>query len=264
MSINNPEQRRSTNPDIAESTHDLKALHAQPAVTPDKEHRDKKGMSLKTKLGLGLAGLGIAGTAGFIGKSLAGGSEAAPAPREPEASAPVTPGETAEPTPEVEPEVDKYSLAVADYSTFEEVVRAYYVKDSEYLASASDTYDQPGDPKYLEALYGAGWENNPELAEYVSDIRDISVVVSTNHFATGENGDTEYEHNVEVTDIQDVVEGDGQVSGLVTIHSTDNIMETVLAMNAEENLDSVAQFHLTFTDVSGYWQVTEVDNLNNN
>lgn len=32
-----------TNPDIASSTHDLKAMHAQPAVIPPEANRDKTG-----------------------------------------------------------------------------------------------------------------------------------------------------------------------------------------------------------------------------
>lgn len=268
MSIEQQPPKHTTNPDIAETTEQLKALHAQPDAKVPVEHQDdrKDGMSLKTKAGLLLAGLGIAGTAGFVGKSLAGGGEASPAPTTPEASAPVTPGpaETQAPSPEVETEMDKYGINVADYPTFEEAVKAFYQKKEEYYASSSDKMDQPGDSKYLDALFGPDWASSDELGEYVSDTQALSVIISTNHFATGENGTTEYEHTIQVTGVEDVSEGSGQVAGLVTVHTTDNIMDTVLAMNNTENLDDYAQFHLTFTDVDGYWQVTEVDNLNDN
>jgi len=166
-------------------------------------------------------------------------------------------------TPEVQNEVSKYGIDVASYHTFEDVVRAFYEKSGEYQASAK-TYDEQGNPKYLEALFGTNWETNPELSEYVGDLRDSSVIVSTNHFATGENGDTEYERTLEITGIEDVKESADQVAGVVFFHETDNIMDTVLAMNADHNLDSYGQFHLTFDNVDGVWQVTELDNVNNN
>jgi Tfp pilus assembly protein PilW len=242
-------------------------------VVPAPEHRDDKDQndrrrSLKTKLGLVLAGVGLLGTGGLVAKSAFGGNSADSAPdRSPAASATPTPGpETTTPSPEVEQQADAFGISATDNPTFEDAVKAYYSKLDEYMQSSSDTYDKPGDPQYLTALFGVDWQNNSELSTYVSDLEHGSVTISTNHFATGENGDPEYENHTDVTEVRNVTESDDQVAGEVTVHGTDNVMETVLAANASTgvDLDQYGHYHLTFTNKNGNWVVTEVDNLDNN
>lgn len=236
------------------------------ALTPD----TKKG-GLKMKLGMGLAAIGLVGTAGFVGKMVGGNSESNSAEKpqtEPSVSAPVAPGEASDPTtsPEVNSEQDKYGISTTDYTTFEDVATAYVAKIDEYLASSSDTFDQPGDSQYLDALLPVDRQSNSEFSTYANDLIDLSITISTNHFATGENGTTEYENNTEVVGFRDIVESDGTLSGYVTLHGTDNVMDTVLAMNATENYDDTTEWHFTFSDIDndGYWEVTEVDNLETN
>jgi len=251
-------QPTEINPDVAHTTEELKANYARPSVLPPEANKDKTRRIGHFPL---LIGVGAAGLAATIGLYIANQGDGDPTSGRPTESTSALPNNTN--TPEVQNEVSKYGIDIASYHTFEDVVRAFYQKSGEYQASAK-TYDEQGNPKYLEALFGADWETNPELSEYVGDLRDSSVIVSTNHFATGENGDTEYERTLEITGIEDVKESADQVAGVVFFHETDNIMDTVLAMNADHNLDSYGQFHLTFDNVDGAWQVTELDNVNNN
>ncbi len=197
-------------------------------------------------------------------------NESNPTPEpSPSNSAPATPGETSDTngtSTETESPLDTFGVNANENPTFEDAVTAYFEKYNMYQSSASHTYDEPGDLRYLEALFGSDWESNAELEGYTQWLQDSSVTISTNHFATGENGDVEYEHNVEVTGVREVSESPAQVSGIVSIHATDNVMETVLSAFSSTgvNLDSEGEFHFTFANVGGYWQMTEVDNLNNN
>lgn len=111
MSINNPEQQHSTNPDVAQSTAELKALHALPAETPPEEHRDDKDEKARKRARRKKMGY-IAGAAMSIPPLVATaafmlGLEKADNKTEPQTnpgnSAPANPGagETAN-TPEVE------------------------------------------------------------------------------------------------------------------------------------------------------------------
>lgn len=95
MSINNPEQRQNTtNPDIADSTHDLKALHAQPAVVPPREHRDERMGWKKPAAVVALLGAGAAAAFG-ITKAVGDHESANHVPeRSPSTSAPANPAET--------------------------------------------------------------------------------------------------------------------------------------------------------------------------
>jgi hypothetical protein len=234
-------------------------------VVPAPEHRDDKHdkkFNWKKPAAV-VALLGAVGAGAFIAKGQGGDRPNAAPDRSPAASATPTPGEQAKPSPEVESKMDKFGINVADYPTFEQAVTAYYDKLSSYFASSSDTYEQPGDPQYLDALFGSDWQTNSELAAYVQANQDSSVTISTNHYATGENGDTEYEHTIKVMGVSDTTESSEQVAGIVNIHATDNIMDTALSgfTNTGENLDSYGSFHLTFHNVDGYWQVSEVDNL---
>jgi hypothetical protein len=92
MSIEqNPDQRQRTN-DIAETTPDLKALHAQPSVIPDKEHRDDKGKWKKPIAAFALLGAVAAGA--IVGHNKLSGNEANPTPdRKPVATSSPNPGE---------------------------------------------------------------------------------------------------------------------------------------------------------------------------
>jgi len=267
-SMSDLEHRRTqpteTNPDIAHTTEELKSNYARPSVLPPEANKDKTRRIGHLPLMAGGAAVAIAAVAGGYFATRGGEKQSTdPIDTEPSVSAPAVPGETEVSSPEVEGDLSKYGIEAEKYQTFEDVVTAFYQKSSEYQASAK-TYDEQGNSKYLEALFGTNWETNPELSEYVGDLRDSSVIVSTNHFATGENGDTEYERTLEITGIEDVKESADQVAGVVFFHETDNIMDTVLAMNADHNLDSYGQFHLTFDNVDGVWQVTELDNVNNN
>ncbi len=264
-------ERHSTqstvNPDIASTTHELKAIHAQPSVIPPEANKDKTRRLGHAPI-VGTLALAITlGVGAFIG-TRGGESQPTPERTEPTQSAPAVPGtndsESSAPSPEVESELDKYGISAAEYSTFEEVATAWTEKIDEYLASSSDTYDEPGDPNYLDAIYGSDWQSNPELSANVTYLQETSVIVSTNHFATGENGTTEYNSSTEVTKVWDVEESEDEVSGYVTFHDTDNIMDTVLAMNNTENLDVYSDWHYTFKKVGDRWQVAELDRLDNN
>ena len=225
---------------------------------------EKKKRSMLTRAGLVLGGLAAVAGLGAGAKSVMSGGESTPAPeRSPSTSGPVTAGENEGPSPENETTTDIYTISAASNPTFESAVTMYYDRLNTYYASSSDTYDQPGDPQYLDALFGADWASNGELAAYVGSLEKSSQNISTNHFSTGENGDTEYEHNVEVTGVSDVEESADRVAGNVTLHATDNIMDTALSAfsSTGENLDEIAEFHFTFENVDGNWQVVEVDNL---
>lgn len=86
--------RSTNNPDIASDVHELKALHAEPSVTPPEANRDKTRRVGHFPLVVG--GLAVT-TAAIVGGYFAtkGDADPASAPKkDPEASAPVVPGET--------------------------------------------------------------------------------------------------------------------------------------------------------------------------
>ena len=184
----------------------------------------------------------------------------------PTAGAGVTPGETTGSTPEVESSLAKFGISVAEYPTAELALTAYFNRIAEYAKSSSDTYDQPGDPERLNAILGEDWESNEELDDWGNGLRDNSVIISTNFNATKADVGTPYEyvHTIDVVDIQNVQEAANEVSGLVTIHETDNKLDTVLAGGVDGNMDVTGQIHVTLVNKNGYWQQVEVDNLNNN
>lgn len=258
-------------PDYLEGYSDDERAAARQAQTDIAA--EKTGKSPKRTIRRAIAGIAagavVVGGGAAVYKGVTGGKNTA---ERTSTSAPVNPSEdptsanTPEETgaPEVESSLSDYGVSVAENPTFDLAAQAYFVKLGEYLASASDTYDQPGDPERLNALLGEDWESNPELDDYGFSLQESSKTISTNHFATGENGSTEYEYNINVESVEDVEESDDQIAGLVTIHVTDNIMDTLLAMNNEANLDSTGQHHFTLSNVDGYWQVVEFDNLNNN
>lgn len=225
--------------------------------------KEKPRFSLGQKIGA-TAALLVVGAGAAFGVGRAVGGESNPDAKEPGVSASANPSEGPTDATEVESNVAKYGVSASEYPTFDLAAKAYFEKLGEYLSSASDTYDQPGDPERLNALLGEGWESNPELDDYGYSLQESSKTISTNHFATGENGSTEYEYNINVESVEDVEESDDQIAGLVTIHVTDNIMDTLLAMNNEVNLDSTGEHHFTLSNVDGYWRVIEFDNLNNN
>jgi|GEM_PF-2454367 len=208
----------------------------------------------------GLLGAGAA----VVGVTQGGGETGPKGPDSttPSASANPTPGETTPSNPEVEPG-NPLGVSAVENPTFQQAATAYYAQLEQFFQSGTPESEQAGDTQYLDALLGSDWSTNSEFGEYASDLQETAQTISTNHYATGENGDPEYESTLEVTEVTGVTESAEEVSGIVTLHATDNIMDTVLAMGAStgENLDSTNQYHLTFQNVDGQWQLKEVDNL---
>src|SRR5689334_536652 len=124
MSIEqNPDQRHRRD-DIAETTPDLKALHARPAVIPGKEHRDDKGSGLGKKIGIAVGGLALVG-AGFFGAKVAGNGDHAPTPdRKPVATSSPNPSET-KPTQAETSDFTPTELSVEKYQDGDALIRAF-------------------------------------------------------------------------------------------------------------------------------------------
>jgi hypothetical protein len=234
-----------------------------------------------------LAGTAAVGSLGYgASKALGNDHDATPVPTTPTASAPVVPGatetgsaigenegagledqtqspESTPATPEVESALAKYGLSVEAYPDFKSLASAYYEKYMDYRASGTVS-GEPGDPQYLEALYGKDWSNG-RMAPYVQDVINNSINVINRHIATGENGDPEYQETLTVTDISDISEAPDKstASGIVTFHYTTNAGETVLKnLPGATSEDTYGKFRLEFTNTDGYWQLTAANNLN--
>jgi len=237
------------------------------------EHRDDKKSGMAKKVIASIAGVAVLGGGAFAGvKMLGGNGDSHEGQSRPTATAPANPGETkpsqesSPSTPESDSALALYGIEVDQYPTFDAVVNTYYKEYTDYRSSGNVS-GEPGDARYLEALYGRNWENSP-MATYVNAVIEDSIftinrLVATAN-ATGEPGDAKYEESTTVTDTSDInVSPDGsKMSGIVTIHYTTNAGDTVFASYADaHDADSYGKFKLEFTNKYGYWKLTSATNL---
>ena len=185
------EQNSPRTNDRPETWNPDNTLQAETRV-PAPEHRDdkdkKKGLGLKGKIGLALAGLGIAGTAGLVGKSM-GGGEAAPAPEKGTAtSAPVNPSETPVANETEAPQEFKgFGLSAAEFEGNPEALADAYVAQLNAFNIAGSTleasndearngsdeafiaeFSAPIDADFIDSLFVENWAENTELSEYIA------------------------------------------------------------------------------------------------
>lgn len=157
--------------------------------TPDTS--DKKKSPWK-RLIVGVTALAAIG--GGVGYKVATSGENDPAPRAPEASAPVdptpqtetTPTETAEPTPEADAEIKTTPLSAERFSTASELMRAHIpeynnwmmsgTEDPDFLMEAMiseepliEKHNAPIDQAYIAARYVSDYQERPALKEIIDE-----------------------------------------------------------------------------------------------
>jgi len=188
---------------------------------------------------------------------------------EPREAAPSTSlAQTSTPSPSAESDsaLGLYGIKADEYRDFDAIVDVYFREYAAYRMSGNVSGD-PGDPRYLEALFGRGWEGTP-MAPYVNDVIEQSVAAINRKIATvnasGDTGDQKYEEAIEVVGTSEVnASADGTtVSGIVSTHYTTNAGHTVFASaeNAHD-ADTYGKFRLEFTNKYGYWKLTSATNL---
>lgn len=255
-------------------------LNAETRV-PAPEHRDdkdKKGMSLKTKVGLVLAGLGIAG--GGAAVSTLGGESAERAPeRSPASSAPANPGEAKnqEKSSEFGISAEQYKnnpeqlaqeyyrqqnaflIAGMDQKAAESERRFEFADDAQYISELS----APIDAKFLEAFLVDGWETNPQLSDAVANMLTIAHRTRELRMLSYNAITDEYEPYEREIVVESV---DGTVSPLVTnttYSERDNGSETTVDNNMfgqDVNTMGGAE-SITWTVVDGQLKISDFSPL---
>lgn len=275
-------------PETWNDDHTLQADTVIPAPEHRDDKHDKKRMSLKTKVGLLLAGLGIAGTAGVVGKSMAGGENNAPAPRAPEASAPVTPGTQesqastpeASATPEQEVATGEFGISAAEFKDNPEaLVAEYYNQRNKYYIAGADekaanaddrfevTMDEyvqelsvKPDQAFMNDLFVEGWQDNQALVDYINSEIHVANITRRVRLETFSGGTEDKEPYVRET-ILDSVQVDS-TDPLVTSdrwHEQDNRdMNTAEEVLEGDTNDNTGGSTFTWVEVDGLMKISDV------
>lgn len=184
-------ERHSTqstvNPDIASTTHELKALHARTAVTPPEANKDKTRRLGHAPI-VGTLALAITlGVGAFIG-TRGGESQPTPERTEPTQSAPATPGEVNEADvaefgiSALEVDNDPALFAEAYYGEINEFInygvdedvassdRRLVMDDEDYIAEISENINAD----FVNNMFVPEWQNDAILSEYVQSLLDVA------------------------------------------------------------------------------------------
>jgi len=283
-----PGQQSGTNPQNAETTPDLKALHAQPAIVPDKQHRDdrheKKGLLVKA--GVIAAGVAAVGATVF-GLSSHGSGDKSTAPRhETSTSASANPNKAGNPSTnenETETTREPRLLSVEQYKDGNSLVRAFTDEYNDWMMSGAtmdnanaqadhldeslDEYarsvTEPLDKGFEEALFTKDAIAIPDVHKYIESITGHHRAIVAIYFATAGPGkditDKEpYVYKDKVTEVNTVSESKSEIVVNYRYLQTDNSDQNT-ANNIWGNEPANGQTggsSVTFKNVNGFWKVS--------
>lgn len=231
---------------------------------------------------IGLVALGAVLGAGLTGYK-ASGNDKAPAERdttEPVASAPVTPGKSEETQP-ANPEGESttaFGISAAEFEANpEQLAREFYAQLNEYYIAGADeaaatadrkyeiTMDEyiheisePIDIEFIDNLFVEGWQDNPELAEYVHSVEYVAQTTRQVRIMTYSGGTDNIEPYVRESIVDEVVATTDPLTTSVRWHGQDNrdmnIAEDVTT--GEDPNQNTGGSTFTWTNVSGQLKIS--------
>jgi hypothetical protein len=265
-------------------------------VIPDPQHRDKKPEDKnflqrnKKKIGLALAGIGLAATGGFVAKTTMGG-EAAPAPeREPSVSAPVNPGEVEATMPEFglnpeayvnNPEQIAYDF-FDQYNTWQNTEITQDVMDNKarYADYEKYGYDLPllgyaalevnaeSDSAFIDTLITPEWGADADLYDWIETAKRIHAVNTYKAIITADDGASQesYKRFLDIENVEVISATENEIVVIAAHSGRDNRelneSESVSGADSINPNDETGTYSLTFTkDSSGSMKLTNLDYL---
>lgn len=231
-------QQSETNPNIARTTEELKALEARPSVIPPEANKDKTGRAGHLPWIAGGVVTAIVLTGGYLA-SRGGEEPSSDQPRETQGG-PVNPGE-AENNEKTET-ITEFGLDPATYEkdpealahAFNEQVNAFYIAGvDEKIASADKRYEMQDDEyvdyisteidqEFVNALFVKDWHENPNLVELVDGTLSIAHSARWGRLVTFGGGTDEKEPYVRGKELDEVTGTTNPLTTTMRWHEFDN------------------------------------------